>query len=128
MKIQAQDVAGIPVPEQAPDTVPVGLFDDVDEEWQVPVDILSVTFTADATAEEKSQAAGIAGATEVVGGVRLASGLGLDGIYLFRIATDGTMQPLRTAIERLKQLPHVVSAFTHSRVGTADDTGDDDPG
>lgn len=126
--VQGKSVTGIPLPQQAPDTVPLGLFDDVDPDWLVPVDILAVTFTEEATDQEKSQAAGIAGATEVVGGVRLVSGLGLDGIYLFRISTDGTMEPLLAAIQSLKELPQVVSAFTHQRINTARAIPDDGPG
>lgn len=113
LRAEAQQ-AGIRVPEQAPDSVPEGVMANVDPEYGVPVDYLTVTFVPGLTPAAKGAILAEAGGAEVVGGFPLPRQAPFDqifdGIYLVRIKTDGTMTPLLQALETLGAKPEVVAA------------------
>lgn len=102
----------IVVPATPPDSLPSRYREDLDPQWRARVDILCITYSEDATPEERNAAAAAAGAIELVGGTPLRpTGFGLDGIYIFLVESDGAMDRIFDLIERVGAMPGVVSAF-----------------
>ncbi len=95
------------VPAEPPDSIPQGIFDNVDPEYGVPPDVLTVTFIPGLTRDQKAGLLAAVGAEAIIGGAPFPV---LDGIYLVRIRTGGDIQVLLRAIARLNAREEVVSA------------------
>jgi hypothetical protein len=103
-----------------PDSVPADIWQQLDPLWQAPADVFGVTFEPGLSRERKTELVTEVGGISLVGGRPFSDNEMLDGIYLIRIRTDGSMDPLRRAVAALRDSPGVVSAFvlTSFRSGT----------
>jgi hypothetical protein len=115
--VQAQKLAGPSrrhtVPPGPPDTVSEALFADSlvlvvpgSGGGRISLNIVLVDFQPTASqAQTQTAIASIRG--EVVGGIR--NPLFNDGTYVVRIQHDGTLEPVKRAMEKLQTLPQVLS-------------------
>ncbi len=97
----------IQVPATAPDTIPSDILDNLDPEYRVPPDVLTVTFEPGLTRERKAEILVSVGAEAIIGGTPFPL---LDGIYIVRVDTGDDMQVLLQARDDLNALEEVVAA------------------